>query len=95
MLTVRLACSARKGLVRYPASAWAGIVLISQTTACLLQQTTITTDGNRAREGTRRASSGVESGEVQIVKTALRGVHRRLRHDWLSLVFLVFLPASH
>ena len=34
-----------------------GSVLIGEPTCCLLQQTTITTAGNRAREGKRRAVS--------------------------------------
>jgi len=52
----------------------------------------------RAREGTPRASSDVESRSprgVQIVKTASCGVHRRPNRVTLSLVFLVFLPVSH
>jgi hypothetical protein len=74
-----------------------GIVLIRETTCCLLQQTTITTAGNRACEGMRRAISDVESrspGGVQIVKTAFCGVHRRPNRVPLSVVFLVFLPVS-
>src|ERR1035438_832612 len=38
------------GNVYYEAATWA-----AETTCCLLQQTTITTVGNRAREGTHRA----------------------------------------
>ena len=62
-----------------------------ETKCCLLQQTTITTAGNRAREGTHGAVSDVESRSpngVQTVKTALRGVHRRPnRRSAKSFVF--------
>lgn len=64
---------------------------------CLLQQTTITTACNRAREGTPlgRVRCGVlESARSPYAQKTPRGVHRRPRRDTLSLVFPSFLSAS-
>src|ERR1035441_7991930 len=63
---------------------------------CLLQQTTITTACNRARESTPRTSSGgvLKSAWSPDVQGPPRGVHRSPRLLLLSLLFCAKMSAS-